>query len=251
MALLVDGSVCAIQDLIDQDAGLSDTAQNSNINLSTKIRLAGDDLSSTIGFWLTRSNPVVVIARVEQVVITPLLRLWATMHTLEMVYRDAYFSQLADRYKDKWNEFVSLNAEARKNFVNAGLGIVRDPVKAAAAPLLGVRPAPGPGGTFYASVAWVNAEGQAGQPSVPSSLAVPDGNLLTVSAVNPAPNVSGFNVYAGTSLADLYQQNDSAVLPGSPYLLALSATKSSGTRAGDGQAPESIVNLLSRANLRN
>ena len=35
---------------------------------------------------------------IEQVVVTPPLKLWHIFRTLEMVYRDAYNSQLNDRY---------------------------------------------------------------------------------------------------------------------------------------------------------
>ena len=43
--------------------------------------------------------------RSRQVVVTPPLKLWHTFRTLEMVYGDAYNSQLNDRYAGKRDEF--------------------------------------------------------------------------------------------------------------------------------------------------
>ena len=50
MALFVDGPACTIDDLTDQDAGLLDVAVNTNINVSTKLRLArgGDSHGSAL-----------------------------------------------------------------------------------------------------------------------------------------------------------------------------------------------------------
>ena len=41
----------------------------------------------------------------ENVVVTPALKLWHTYRALEMVYGDAYNSQLNDRYAGKRDQF--------------------------------------------------------------------------------------------------------------------------------------------------
>ena len=49
-----------------------------------------------------------------------------------------------------------------RTFIASGIGLVSDPVQQAAPPVLATTPGPQGGGTFYASVAWVNAAGQEG-----------------------------------------------------------------------------------------
>ena len=55
--------------------------------------------------------------------------------------------------------------DASESFIASGLGLVSDPVVQAAPPVLSTTPGPQSGGTFYASVAWVNAAGQEGAAS--------------------------------------------------------------------------------------
>jgi hypothetical protein len=165
------------------------------------------------------------------------LKRWESLHALALVYRDAYFSQLVDRYQAKWQEFSKLARDVRESFLATGIGLVSDPVKQAAPPLLSITPGPQTGGTFYASVTWVNAAKQEGAPSYPSSLTVFDGNLMTVSATGTPPNAVGFNVYAGTSLEAMLRQND-VVLPVTVPYLYVPGQIMQGPLPGDGQGPD-------------
>ena len=185
MALFVDGPACTIDELVDQDAGLLETAQNCGINLTTKVRLAAQEVESEIQVWLDRPRSLIRRfsaggLRIDQVVVTPPLREWLAMHSLELVYRDGYFSQLVDRYQAKWVQYAKLAREARDGFVARGLGIVSDPMSLAAPPVLGTVEGSQQGGTFYARVAWVNAAGQAGAASAASTITFGDGHLMTV-----------------------------------------------------------------------
>jgi hypothetical protein len=104
MALFVDGPACTIEDLTDQDAGLQDVALNTGINVSTKLRLAMEEIRTDLQLWLNRPVSPRGVAwgpmlRIEQVVVTPALKRWEMMYALALVYRDAYFSQLVDRYE--------------------------------------------------------------------------------------------------------------------------------------------------------
>ena len=139
MALFVDGPASTIGDLTDQDAGLLDVALNTGINLSTKLRLAIEEIRTDLHLWLIRPRSALypVIApepvwgptlRIEQIVVTPPLKRWETMHTLALVYRDAYFSQLVDRYQAKWQEYAKLTRDASESFIASGMGLVADPV---------------------------------------------------------------------------------------------------------------------------
>jgi hypothetical protein len=253
MALFVDGPACTIAELTDQDADLLEVAQSTGINVSTKLRLAVEEIRTELNLWLNRPRPAREMVwgpalRIEQVVVTPPLKFWETMHTLALVYRDAYFSQLVDRYQAKWQEYSKLARAGRESFLASGLGLVSDPVKQAAPPALSTTPGPQAGGVFYASVAWVNAAQQEGAASYASSITVSDGNLMTVGVTGAPANTVGFNVYAGTSLDAMSRQND-VVLPVTALYLYAPGQMTHGPLPGNGQQPE-YTRPLSRTLLR-
>jgi hypothetical protein len=253
MALFVDGPACTIDDLTDQDADLLDVALTNNINVSTKLRLAVEEIRTDLHLWLNRPRPTLeilwgAILRIDQIVITPPLRRWETMHALALVYRDAYFSQLVDRYQAKWQEYGRLTRDARESFLASGLGLVRDPVLQPAPPLLSTTPGPQSGGTFYASVSWVNSTNQQGTPSYASSITVADGNLMTVAVTGAPANAVGFNVFAGTSLSAMFLQNDLPI-PVQATFLYVPGQVTQGPLPGTGQTPD-FTRPLARTILR-
>src|ERR1700743_429505 len=132
MALFVDGPASTIDDLTDQDAGLLGVSQTAGINVSTKLRLAQEEIATDLHLWLIRPRSMETLwgpaPKLEQIVVTRSLKRWETMHALALVYRDAYFSQLVDRYQAKWQGFGRVTPEARDRFFVGGVGIVRDPV---------------------------------------------------------------------------------------------------------------------------
>jgi hypothetical protein len=253
MALFVDGPSPTIDNLTDQDSGLLDVAQTCGINVTTKLHLAHDEIAADLELWLGRPRqPLEMIWgqiwRVGQIVVTPSLKQWETMHALSLVYRDAYFSQLADRYQAKWDQYSNLSRRAYDKFVATGMSMVNDPLARAAPPLLGSVTGPQTGGTFYASVAWVNTAGQEGASSEASSIAIPDGSLMTVSAVGAATNAVGFNVYAGAALCAMIWQNDLPLPVGATYTY-VPGEISQGRLPGTGQRPD-FVRPLARTLLR-
>jgi hypothetical protein len=253
MALFVDGPASSITDLTDQDSGLLDVALDNGINVTTKLRLAHEEIRTDLQLWLLKPRPALPmpwapVLHIGQAVVTPSLKRWETMHTLALVYRDAYFSQLVDRYQAKWQEYSRLTRDAREDLVASGLGLVTDPVSRAALPVLTSTPGPQSGGTFYASVAWVNAAGQAGAASEAASITIGDGNLTVVTAVNPPASAAGYRVYAGTALNAMYLQNDAVLAVGTTFLY-VPGELTQGSLPGFGQVPD-YVRPLARTLLR-
>src|SRR4051794_38210546 len=110
MALFADGVTCTIDDLTDQDSGLADVAKTCGINVTTKVRLAHEEIVTEIHLWLERKRPAQDMVwapalRMEQVVVTPALKQWEVMTALSLFYQDAYFSQMVDRYQAKWDAY--------------------------------------------------------------------------------------------------------------------------------------------------
>jgi hypothetical protein len=253
MALFVDGPAATIDDLIDQDAGLLGVAQTTGINVSTKLRLAQEEIRTQLEFWILKPRPTIEVLwgpvlRIEQVVVTETLKRWETMHALALVYRDAYFSLLADRYQAKWREYALQARNVSESFIASGMGLVSDPLRRPPPPVLSSITGPQSGGTFYASVAWVNAEGQEGAASVASSITISDGNLMTVGVVDAPGNAVGFRVYAGTALTSMFRQND-VTLPVNLTYTYIPGQIIQGVLPGLGQKPD-FVRRLVRTQLR-
>lgn len=245
MALFVDGPACTIEDLTAQDTGLLTVAQNEEINVTTKIQLSVEEMKSDLQVWLDRpryaaSGFMQQGLRLEQIVTTPTLKRWQVMQTLSLFYRDAYFSQLVDRYQAKWDEYSRLTRAARESFVGAGLAVVRDPVRRAQAPTVMAVSGSEPGGCFYAAVCNVNDGGQAGQMSEVVSLTVNDGQLLQVSRRD---RNSRWNVYAGASLDSLELQNSEPIESEDPWTYVPGAVQGAGS-SGDGQEPDFILPIV-------
>jgi len=253
MALFVDGPAGTIDDLADQDAGLLAVAQTAGINVSTKLRLAQEEIGTDLHLWLIKPRPTLEVLwgpvlRVEQIVVTAPLKRWEILHALALVYRDAYFSQLVDRYQAKWQEYSKLASAARESYIATGLGLAGDPVRRPQPPALSSVTGPQAGGEFYASVSWVNAAGEEGAASAASSITIPDGNLMTVAAVNAPRNAVGFRVYAGVALNSMFLQND-VVLPVGVSYVYIPGQVTQGPLPGEGQTPD-FVRPLVRTQLR-
>ena len=63
---------------------------------------------------------------VSDVVVSPQMKRWHALHTLAVVYRDAYNNQLNDRYQNKWEEYRELARGAKERTLEFGIGLVAD-----------------------------------------------------------------------------------------------------------------------------
>jgi hypothetical protein len=237
MALFTDGAIASIEDLRGHDTQLLNVATVEGIDVTRKLALAQEELGVEVAALLGQamlSGQLSAPPAIGQVVVTPPLKLWHIFQTLEMFYRDAYNSQLNDRYAGKRDEYREMAKWAREQVVQNGLGIAADPVVQAATP--DVRAAAGglADGAYYVSVAWTNAAGEEGSSSIPTMIQV-SGSSFAVQATAPA-NVKGWNVYCGTDPAAMTLQNATTLAPGQVWVQpdTLSTT---GRLAGDGQTP--------------
>src|SRR5215470_11831040 len=138
MALFTDGPISSIDDLHGYDTQLLEVATTEGIDVTRKLAQAQDEIATDLGVLLAS---VSTAARIANVVVTPPLRLWHVFRSLEMVYRDAFNSQLNDRYSGKRDEYQELVKWARERMVESGLGMATDPIPQAPAPA--VQTAPG------------------------------------------------------------------------------------------------------------
>lgn len=242
MALFTDG-ISTIQDLTGQDSSLLATAQTENIDVSQKLTLAQQELGIELTTLLQRSNTydwqfwLQPCPQLNNIVVTPPLQFWHVFQTLMLVYQDAYFNQLNDRYKGKRDQYQQLAKWAAEKLIQTGLGVVSDPLAQAAAPQLTSIPGGNAAATYSASVSWLNVENEEGQPSNPATLAVEEGNTLVVQPVNQPANATGWNVYVGISPTTLALQN-TAPMPLDQVWVQGTPVSTIGQAPGTGQAPD-------------
>jgi hypothetical protein len=242
MALFTDG-ISTIQDLTLQDSSLLATAQTENIDLSQKLLLAQQELGIEITNLLQRSDNcgwqfwLQPSLQLTNIVVTPPLQLWHVFQTLMLVYQDAYFNQLNDRYMGKRDQFQQLGKWAMDKLIRTGIGIVADPIPQAAPPHLTTIPGGQTATTYCASVSWLDAENEEGQPSTPNTLTVAGGNALVAQPVNQPANAAAWNVYVGLSPVVMALQNTSP-LPLNQVWVQAGPVSTLGQAPGNGQPPD-------------
>ena len=205
MALFSDGEVSTIDDLRGYDTQLLDVANTEGIDVTRKLALAREELAADIGTLLGRlSAPPAE----NMVVVTAPLKLWHLFRTLELVYRDAYHSQLNDRYAAKRDEYRAMAKWAYDKVVQIGLGIANDPVERAGPPEVTPHTGVLADGTYYVAIAWTNQAGAEGMSSTPVAICTLGSSFLVEHGAPPT-NVRGWNVYAGSYPQALIRQNES------------------------------------------
>ena len=238
MALFTDGTISSIADLNDQDSSLLDLSDTEGLNLTTKLNLATEELGIELTSFLERSRSRSLggqpAGNLSHIAVTPPMRLWHTFQTLSLIYRDAYYSQLNDRYRGKWDEYRSQAKWARTKLLEIGIGIVLDPLPRADAPNLTMLPATGAGGTFYVSITFLNAQGEEGVPSTVLPTIGPDGHVLSIEPGGASANVRNWNAYVGADPADVQLQNASPLAIGAAWVYS-ALTAQAGRHPGSGQ----------------
>src|SRR5258707_5987736 len=174
--LFTDSPAIASEGLADHETVILDTASTEGINLTVKIGLA----TTEVGLQLQSRFPQLGLVnnalvtpgllglatfKLNNVVVTPALRLWLIFHTLEIVYRDAYHNQLNDRYKAKWDEYKDLSTFAAGLLYPIGVGTVLDPIPLADHPLLSLVAGSLTPAKYLVQVAWRHVTGEVGGPS--------------------------------------------------------------------------------------
>ena len=158
MALFTDGPPSNIEFLAGLDSQLHNVASTEGIDVRSKLELAFEEIGLDLHTLLKRADFadrmlwVVVKPTLEDVVVTTALKLWHACRTLELVYSDAYNSQLNDRYQGKRDQFHQMAISYRERLIDAGAGMASIPVPRAMTPALATYT-----GTGCGNVAWIVA----------------------------------------------------------------------------------------------
>ncbi len=247
MALFTDGPASTMEDLAAQDSQILDVASVENIDLTRKLLLAQEaaamDLEAALGRGTRMTSGffgcgpgIAGPYRLENIVVTPALRMWHSYRTLEMAYGDAYYNQLNDRYAKKRDQFAMLGRWAYERLILTGIGITPRPVPRAPTPDVEAAAGAVPDGTYYATMAWTNAAGEEGASAIPNAITITGSGFL----VRPTPGrpaaAPAWNVYAGAAPDAMTRQNSEPIAAGTVWTQS-SALTTGGRAPGQGQAP--------------
>ena len=243
MALFMDGPINDTADLQDYESSLLSMAATEGVDITAKMLLAQDEIGRQLLRFLLRvplrdaKADVRRTIGVTDVVITKPLKHCHALKSIGLLYRDAYNSQLNDRYLGKWNEYERLAQEAIEEYLQIGLGLVADPIPRSAEPVLTTVAGNGAATTYYVATSWLNATGQEGALGDVNAIATDDATELIVATANPPANVPAWNVYAGTAADLITLQNAQPIAVGTSWALPVSGLIL-GARPKKGQEPD-------------
>jgi len=244
MGLFTDKPLSTIEELTEQDSQLTDVASTEGIDVTWKLVLAHYELRIELETLLKRFQTFGTTGLgVGHVVDTPPLKLWHEFLTLKMVYSDAYFSQLNDRYKKRRDQYHSRGIWAYEKLIQTGIGMVTSPLPRPEPP--NILPSQGslPGGIYYVTMTWVNSAIEESAPAMTGSILIteePLGELdprsMAVAPPAAPATATGWNVFVGTSSEQLILQNPQPLAIGEVWL-APGELATQGQRPGTGQSP--------------
>ena len=252
MALFTDADVVTLDDLLEFETTLVQTASSHGINVDTKIKLATDAISDNLMLWLLRagaSDPQYLNRRLiglSSVVVTPVLHRWLCFESLSRFFSEAYNVQLNTRFQGKWTEYQNEAADASELVFMSGLGIVYSPLPKPALPLISIQEGSAPALAMFVQTSWVDSHGNESAVSPVNGVILNGGSSIAVAMAEGAVNVPqpavGWNVYAGSSDNDLTRQNMAALPIGSTWQLPASGLID-GPDASQGQQPNYYITL--------
>jgi len=249
MALFTDAVISTLDQLAAQDNAVLNVASAEGIDATAKLSLAQDELSVQILATGARSPfspasssiwwPGMILTsslQLGNIVVTPPLQMWHTFHALELIYRDAYYSQLNDRYLGKWNAYKDLSKWAAGVLMQTGVGVVTDPIPIALSPQLSTVAGTSEAATYFVQTSWLNARGEEGLASPIASTNTSGNSTIQVTPSSPPGNATGWNAYVGNSINSIMLQNATPIVLNESWLLPAGGLVS-GATPGNGQAP--------------
>ena len=220
MALFTDGNVATLNDLRAYETAILDLAGSEGIDLGAKLSLAHREVGFEILSFLLRQGYGVAGQRgLANVITTDPLVHAEVMWTLGLIYRDAFNSQLNDRYEGKWKQYSDLSRRALRQYFEIGVGLTMAPIPKPEPPLVQLMP----GGyripvTYTVRAAACGVNGYSGALSDPVVVTAGAGITLEVTLGDVLPDRStGWLLYVGENDQTPARQNSIPLNAGSVW----------------------------------
>lgn len=208
MALFTDGSIANLNDLRAYETSILDLAGAEAIDLGAKLSVAMRELQLQIVAFLLRRGCLTDNQRdLHHVVVTEPLLHAHTMLTLSLVYRDAFNSQLNDRYEGKWKQYSELASQASRQLLDIGIGISAWPIPKPQPPAVelllgGLSTA----GSYSVRCALVGPSGLTGAPSDVTTWQTTPGQNIEVTLGDVPAGLTGWILYVADGDGPLLRQ---------------------------------------------
>lgn len=253
MALFTDGLVSELPDLLGYEADLLDVASALKVELGVKLQLAqtevGAQLEATsrrpgnvflakgVGWQSTGGEASAPRFDLNQVVVTPPLKLWHTFQTLALFYRDAQARKVDDKYLPKWREYKELAKWAADLLFQTGVGLAMSPVPRAEQPAIAFTASTLPAMSLYVRTTWVGRDGAEGAGSKERAVQTVANQALKLT-MGPAPAAAaGWHVYIGQAPGEALRQTDETLALDAEWVMPAGGV-GDGAELGNGQPAE-------------
>ena len=237
MPLFTDGPPAGTDYLRSYESNILEVAQNEGIDLDAKLALASEEVGAAIVSFIASHSASRLVPNFDwlaTVVVTPPLRRWHALRALELVFRDAYGSQLNDRYRHKKREYAAAARRAADDYFERGVGIVRHPVRRAGLPIASAASAAA--AAYYARIASTGDDGAEGAPGDIAVVALEPGSTLSA----PLGADPGWNLYVGSTRDSLRLQN-AVPMPALESWTFDGSLIADSREAGSGQPPDYFI----------
>jgi hypothetical protein len=234
-----------VEELQAYDDSATTVAAEEGIDLAAKMRLSEGWITDRVDDflrWETNWGQGVYLQRgltANNAVVDRRLKRWHLAHTLALLYRDAAFSQVNDRFEKKYEAYEKDAAQAKAEYFQSGVAFVRNPLRRPAPPTVTATVGDQPAAVYLITATQVDPGGEESAPSQVVSAEAAEGNGLTVTANGPAAG-TGWNVYAADSNGVMRRQNDTPLNANAVWTLPQTGL-AAGPTATSGQEPDGRV----------
>lgn len=256
MALFTDGAVATVEDLRGYEADIQEVGSAAGIDLKVKLKLAHQEVGAQLtassrrpgnvyqagssGWQTTGGESGVSRFEVDQVVVTPPLKLWTTFQTLGLFFRDAHTRRANDKYLTKWREYREMAKWASELLMQTGVGLVSGPVPRPEAPTIdAVGSGLGPLALFI-RMTWVAEAGAESAGSLEKAFKTLNAQAVRVTPETAPQGVTGWNVYVGRTKGEALLQNSDPLNLGEAWIMPETGLEA-GAPIGDGQAADMFL----------
>lgn len=237
MAILSDGAVSTIDEILQVDGGAQEVSRAEGISIETKLRLADRDCRLRLSGFVfnqgleARLGVANGVPRLDRVIVSEGLKKWHSLHTLELMYSDAHHRTANGRYASKYQHFTGLAQTAWEELLDTGVPCTYNPVARGAIAELEVSMGGlVAAGTYQVAIRWVDAKGRRGELSEVRVATATADSTIRVHPGQHGAGVTAYDVYAAEGGGVLWRQN--AVGVGLPTLYDLGALVHGGESAG-------------------
>ncbi len=227
MALMLDGKMSTVADIIQQDSGCLEVSEAEAISIDGKLALADRDCRLKLAQFVVNQGLEDVLGaagnllRLDRIVANEAMERWHEFHTLSLLYSDAYYRSLNDRYEKKLQHYEGMAKAAWEALIDTGIACTLDPVPRAT--IAATDLVPGmmeAAGAYFISIQWLNLNGQRGALSDTRMVHAGIGMGIQITAGERPAGISDYDVFAGTEPERLYKQNEQPVSANDAFVVS-------------------------------